>query len=140
MKAAASTIFATLALGLGVLALSSAQTAPPKLAGITAKDPFPNGCVSCHVKMPDQDVRLNLIQKTVKKHPSIASVKTVPTDCMKCHKAGTKTAMSVGIHKMHYSKGEKSLFVQKFGGECLNCHTLDPKTFKMSVKSGAKNW
>ncbi len=125
-------------------ALVVAQQKPkpvPALAGITAKDPFPNGCVSCHVVLPDgKDVRLNAALKMIK-HPNvIGNVKKVPTDCGMCHKSGSSKGVEKLIHKMHYGKKDKSTFVLEFGGQCLSCHSLDPATGKMSIKTGAKNW
>jgi len=34
---------------------------PPPLAGITAVDPFPQGCVDCHIVLPNgEDHRMNV--------------------------------------------------------------------------------
>lgn len=35
------------------------------IPGITAEDPFPRGCVDCHVNMPDRnmDVRLSTLMR-----------------------------------------------------------------------------
>lgn len=113
----------------------------PALPGITAKDPFPNGCVSCHVITPDhRDMRLGPLLKTLKHRNVDAVVKIVPNDCGKCHRAGTEKGLEKQFHKMHFGKKEKSVFVTEFGGQCLNCHALDPTTGKMTVKSGPRNW
>ena len=114
-----------------------AQTGVAKMT----KDPFPNGCVSCHTKLPDgRDLRLPAALKMVPGHPNVASiVKTVPADCKKCH-AGDSRALSMVVHKMHFGKGDKSEFVQKFGGSCVACHRFNPKTNRMDVKTGTKNW
>lgn len=147
MKVVITAIVATLIGAGGILLVrpvvqqASAQSKPPTLIGINSKDPFPSGCVSCHIKLPDKDVRLNVMLAKVGKHPNITSVvKVVPTDCAKCHKEGSARSLSVSSHKMHFQNPTKSEFISKFGGQCLNCHKLDAKTFKMSVKSGAKNW
>lgn len=123
-------------------ATTEAQKPAPGLPGVTAKDPFPEGCVSCHVKLPDgRDMRLNAALKAVEGHPSVtAMVKSAPADCKKCHTKASGMGLELVLHKAHYGKGEKSHFVQEFGGSCLACHALDVKTGKMTVKSGPKNW
>jgi len=48
------------------MAISPARNIP----GLTAEDKFPNGCVDCHIKMPDinQDERIStLMSKWIKK-------------------------------------------------------------------------
>ncbi|HXH60953.1 MAG TPA: hypothetical protein VNI20_06305 [Fimbriimonadaceae bacterium] len=127
---------------IGVAGVSLPQSKEGETA-TPVKDPFPNGCVSCHITTPEgMDVRLNVLTKNIKGHPNIASfVKVVPTDCMKCHKDGGKIpSMDVVVHKAHFAKGEESIFVEKFNGDCKACHVLDMKTYEMGVKSGAKNW
>jgi hypothetical protein len=129
-------------LALGLQDTTKPQDRTAKVPGVTAKDPFPQGCVSCHVKLPDgRDVRLNNAIKLVKGHPDIAKiVAVVPTDCKKCHFAGGEKGLEKILHKMHYGKQEKSIYVQEFGEGCLNCHTVALKTGKMTVKSAPKNW
>ena len=106
-----------------------------------AKDPFKNGCVSCHVVLPDgTDKRLNTAIKAIKGHPALTMVKNVPGDCGKCHGKGKVSKLSFSLHKQHYEKGEKSVFLKELKGSCTSCHSLDVKTGKVSVKSGAKNW
>lgn len=119
------------------------KTADTNLPGITTKDAFPNGCVSCHIgKSPDGDHRLNIDLKKIKAHPDVTSmVKVVPKDCGKCHKAGPKPAsLNAALHKVHYGREAASLFVKKFQGSCLHCHALNVKTGVMTMKSGTKNW
>lgn len=126
----------------GVTAMSSS---PQKggLPGVTAKDPFPKGCVSCHIKTPKGDERrLSADIRKVKGHPDVSQMmKVIPKDCAMCHKGGPKPApINTAIHKAHYSKQSASLFVKQFGGSCLACHAMDAKTGAVTVKSGPKNW
>jgi nitrate/TMAO reductase-like tetraheme cytochrome c subunit len=107
----------------------------------SAKPDAKNGCVSCHVVLPDgTDKRLNTAVKAIKGHPALAMVKVVPSDCGKCHGKGKVSKLSVALHRLHYEKGEKSAFLKELKGSCTSCHSLDAKTGKVSVKSGAKNW
>lgn len=128
---------AAAALACGLVTAQTAKSVP----GLTGKDPYPNGCVSCHVKSAGRDTRLNVDLKKIKGHPNVAGiVKTAPTDCAKCHAANSPNAISIVLHRAHFGKMGKSVFVQKFGGNCLSCHSFDPKTSRMKVKSGPKNW
>ena len=136
------------ALGLAI-AVGTIYASPPYqkaagvgLPGITTKDAFPKGCVSCHVKASGGDLRLNVGLKKVKGHPDVAGmVKTVPKDCGMCHKAGpTPAPLKTALHKAHYGKKGASLFVKKYQGSCLSCHSLNTKTGAMTTKSGPKNW
>lgn len=110
--------------------------------GEKAKDAFPNGCVSCHVDLGDgKDHRLNTLLGKVATHPKLTVIKNVPNDCGMCHKPGSKMeGFNTLMHKVHYGKQAESEFVKLFGGSCLNCHALDPKTGKVTPKSGPKNW
>lgn len=129
---------------MGILftgALWAADITP--LAGITADDQHPNGCVDCHVKVSDEkDYRMPAELKNIEKHPPVEKlVKVVPNDCLKCHKEGAKAgAFNQVIHEVHFSNPKENHFVSNYKGDCLNCHTLDMNTYKMSVKSGPANW
>ncbi|MBI5708031.1 MAG: hypothetical protein HZC36_13700 [Armatimonadetes bacterium] len=141
-----SILASILPVAIGALAVgfgSSLQTpAPsPKIPGLTAPDKFPNGCVDCHIKLPNEDVRLNVALKTVKHHPSVAGLKTIPTDCGRCHRDGSPAGvLKTVLHKAHFQKKAESKFVTMFQGNCLACHALDAATGKVTVKSGPKNW
>lgn len=120
--------------------LSGAMALPIEPGQKGAKDPFPDGCVSCHAKVPDGDHRLNVMLGKVK-HPNMASVKTVPGDCVRCHRpAAQKPSFGQMVHRQHFSRGEASEFVKKFRGDCAHCHDMDGKTGKVTNKSGPKNW
>ena len=113
------------------------------LAGITAKDEHPNGCVDCHVKVSDErDYRLNIELAHLEKHPKIDQiVKVAPADCLKCHKEGAKAGpLNLITHRSHYENPTENHFVSSYKGDCLNCHSLDMNTFKMGMKSGPANW
>jgi hypothetical protein len=121
-------VFAVIALG----------ASPFGAARQDSKDPFPNGCVSCHAKVSDGDHRLQAMLAK-KKHASLANVVNVPGDCMKCHKSKSPT-FGQSVHKQHFGRGSASAFVEKFKGDCSHCHRVDPKTGKATFKSGKKNW
>ncbi len=116
--------------------------AAANLPGITVKDPYPMGCVSCHLNEKGQDRRVSTwLAQTVQNHPNVKSLKTIPTDCMVCHvKDGTAEPMNVAMHKSHYKNGSKNGFVQFYGGSCLSCHALSQATWETTVKSGPRNW
>ena len=139
--------------------------APPsfrKIPGITADDAFPGGCVSCHVKLPDRDVRISTILKewatkvpaeflerikgaapkgmTLKgKHPDASfALKDIPKSCMMCHGAASKMAppMQQMTHLIHLTGGEKNHFLTGFQGECTHCHKMNATTGMWTIPSG----
>lgn len=130
----------------GVLLLCGAsawaQTAAANLPGITTKDPYPMGCVSCHLNEKGQDRRVaTWLMQQVKTHPNVKSLKTIPDDCMVCHvQGGTAAPMNTVMHKSHYINLGKNGFVQFYGGLCLSCHALNQSTWATVVKSGPRNW
>jgi hypothetical protein len=128
--------------GGGVLSAQSAGDRP-FLPGVAAKDPFPNGCVDCHIDQGDgKDSRVTAELAKINGHPKIDKiVKIVPKDCLICHKAGPKPPVfNLAMHKVHFAKPSENAFVTAYKGACLNCHSLDLSTGQMSVKSGPKNW
>ena len=107
---------------------------PRAIPGITAKDAFPQGCVSCHMKVPDGDMRLSvMLGKLPKKHPPI-NAKDIPASCRKCHAAASKKPFAPFVHRIHLGN-DKGLFLSKFQGECTHCHKLDRKTGVWSMPS-----
>jgi len=162
---------AALVLSTTLLALAPAGAAPAasqtptirQIPGITAKDAYPNGCVDCHVKGKDDDMRMSalmakwvsgpsaaLVQKSkaasvdpakIKgKHPAMANVKTnVPQTCLAgCHKKGSTIAPPFGqlMHLIHLVGGGQNRFLSASQGECTHCHKLDQKTGAWKVASG----
>jgi hypothetical protein len=131
---------------------------PParKIPGLTAEDKFPNGCVDCHINMPDikKDERISTLMsrwdkkiepKLLKKaqdvspgrvtikgtHPqSRASLKNIPAACITCHSNMSRTAppFAAMIHAIHLTGGEDNHFLTIFQGECTYCHKLNAAT------------
>jgi hypothetical protein len=129
----------------GTIVLSAQATGGETsfLPGITVKDPYPNGCVDCHIDQGGgKDSRVMAELAKINAHPKVDKiVKTVPKDCLICHKAGPKPPVfSQAMHLVHFQKPSENAFVTAYKGACLNCHTLDLSTGVMSVKSGPKNW
>ena len=130
-----------------------------------AADPFPNGCVSCHVvdKETGKDHRLStqlkewtagkvepgLLAKskatapagvTLKgKHPAAEdSLEDIPAACLDCHDAGSKKAPPFArlLHLAHLTGGPKNVYVTTFKGDCSNCHKLNVQTGEWTLPSG----
>lgn len=140
--------------------------APPRaIPGITAEDPFPQACVSCHVVLPDgMDVRLSTLLrhwsegadsvlvrvaqsaapsgvKLTGKHPAPPSgTMNIPADCLTCHNRESALAPPFTrlIHRIHLAGGETSLYVSMFQGECTYCHKLDLTSGAWSIPSGTE--
>jgi len=135
----------------------------PSLAAATI-DPYPNGCVSCHVvdKTKGTDHRLSvalakwtagkvdpgLLAKSKAssptglalkgKHPSAEdSLEDIPSGCLDCHSADSKKAppFSRLMHVVHLT-GANNTYVANYKGDCTNCHKLDTKTGEWSTASG----
>jgi hypothetical protein len=130
---------------------------------LLAQDPYPKGCVDCHVKragMPtpiSSDIKswtVNVDPKLVArlqpaapkgvtlkgKHPNVAAmVKEIPSGCLKCHAQGSKMAppLSAIAHIVHLT-GEKNPFLTTLRGECASCHKLNAATGEMVLASAAE--
>lgn len=139
--------------------------APPVRAipGITADDPFPQACVSCHIVLPDgRDVRLSTLMthwmdgvdslllaaaqsaapagvRLIGRHPDATmSLSDIPAGCLSCH-GGAATAappFSRLMHRTHLVGGSDSVFLSTFQGECTYCHKLDKTSGAWSIPSG----
>jgi hypothetical protein len=159
-------IFTVMGQPQGEVKDSVTQAPPPvrKIPGITTEDPFPHGCVDCHINHPEMnmDVRISTLMKQwndkveptfltkaqvcapsgVKlkgKHPIVANaLKDIPAGCLKCHSKVSTVAppFSKMLHIIHLSGGEKNHFLTLFQGECTYCHKLDLSTGKWSLPSG----
>lgn len=122
----------------------------------TAQTPtFPNGCVDCHAKVKEGDMRITTLMapwtkavppKTLAKFPKAMALKgkhppvtgkDIPGACLKCHSGASKTipAMAPLIHILHFT-GEPNQFVKKFGADCRHCHKFEAKTAVMKLPSG----
>ncbi|HSM15183.1 MAG TPA: hypothetical protein VLA66_14030 [Thermoanaerobaculia bacterium] len=137
---------------------------PPRaIPGITAEDPHPMACVSCHRNMPEigLDARLSTAMEKWRdavderlmtkaraaapagatlagRHPSATSaLADVPAACAKCHSASSKRAPELSrlLHLVHLSPDPDNHFLSVFGGECTHCHKLDAATGEWSVPS-----
>jgi len=143
-----------------------AQTpAVRQIPGITAKDPYPNGCVDCHVAGRDADMRMSVLMtqwmvavpaalvdkakaasadatKIKGKHPAVPNAKTnLPQTCAGvCHKAGSTIAPPFGrlLHLIHLTGGAKNRFLTAQQGDCTHCHKLDQKTGAWKTASGSE--
>jgi hypothetical protein len=143
---------------------SAAARHAPKIPCITAEDPFPRGCVDCHINLPQQsrDVRLSTLLKAwaVKvepdllrkaqaaapagvmlkgRHPAVTSaLQNIPAGCIKCHGRDSKKAPSFTrlIHVLHLDGGDSNHYLTEFQGACTLCHKLDAKTGVWSIPSG----
>jgi hypothetical protein len=137
MKRRAVVLFAIAA--LAAVTFAAPPATPRAIPGITAKDAFPQACVSCHMKVPDGDMRLSaMLSKLPKKHPAI-NAKDIPASCRKWHAAASKKIPPLAplLHRIHLGK-DKGLFLSKFQGECTHCHKLDRKTGVWSMPTGAE--
>jgi len=138
----------------------------PSLPGITSRDPFPRGCVDCHVVLPEEnrDVRistlmtvlsgqvppellarvqaLNLSGKTLQgRHPIVSeTLNDIPSGCLKCHTTNSDIAppFSGLIHLLHLGGGNNH-YMSLFQGQCLYCHKYNGKTGAWSIPSGPEN-
>ena len=135
-------------------AVAPAQPKVRAIPGVTAEDRFPGGCVDCHVKMPEMDVRISTLMKQWSekvpapllakaeaaaptgaklqgKHPLVPqSLGDIPAGCLKCHgKNATKAPPFARLlHAIHLTGGEQNHFLTLFQGECTYCHKLDVAT------------
>jgi cytochrome c553 len=148
---------------LAASALAATLVALPTTA-LAAVDPYPNGCVSCHVldKAKGVDERLSvalaawtagkiepgLLAKskaaaptglTLKgKHPaSEDSLEDIPGACLDCHDAGSKKAPSFVrlLHLVHLAGGVNNSYVTTFKSDCMHCHKLNTQTGEWSMPS-----
>jgi len=157
---AASPLFSESATGPEPLKLPPAREIP----GITADDPFPLGCVDCHIQLPElnQDERIStwmakwteqvepaLLEKAHAVSPeglvlngihpkATASLKNIPAACFACHDKLVKKAPPLAplIHTIHLTGGEENHFLTLFQGECTHCHKLNRETGQWTIPSG----
>jgi hypothetical protein len=149
----------------GPLPVGEGEAAVPaarKIPGITTTDAFPRGCVDCHVKRPDKDVRISTLMKqwnekvdarlldqaraatsegaTLKgKHPPVGkALEDIPAACLKCHNNMPKGAPALAkmLHRAHLSTNPDNHFMTLFQGECTHCHKLKLETGEWSMPSG----
>lgn len=157
---------ASMLLPCAVLPLTARATERPlpEIAGITAADPFPNGCVDCHIDRPTErmDVRISTLLKRWHEqidakvlarvrtiagdgveltghHPQLPaqSYEDIPRSCMQCHSGALRDVPALGpmLHVLHLSGGRENHFLTRFGGACTYCHKFDNDTGAWSVPS-----
>lgn len=143
--------------------VATALVALPTI-GLAAVDPYPNGCVSCHVldKAKGVDNRLSVALKewtagkiepgllakskaaapaglALKgKHPAAEdSLEDIPGACLDCHDAGSKKAPSFLrlLHLVHLAGGVNNAYVTTFKSDCMHCHKLNTQTGEWSMPS-----
>lgn len=157
-------LFTFLAAGLASGQPNQAPPPPPrKIPGITTEDPYPHGCVDCHLNYAavNLDTRFRtllngwhdkvepaLLAKAQAsapkeiilrgKHPNASSaLVNIPAQCLTCHNKTSKTAPPFAplIHSIHFTGGEKNHFLTLFQGECTYCHKLDLATGHWTIPS-----
>ncbi len=141
---------------------------PParKIPGLTSEDKFPNGCVDCHINMPDinQDERIstlmsrwteNVETKLLEKAQSVASdiklkgvhppakesLGDIPSACLNCHSSTSKNAappFAALLHLIHLTGGDENHFMTIFQGECTHCHKINVATGRWTIPSGSE--
>lgn len=139
---------------------------PParKIPGLTTEDKFPNGCVDCHINMPDikKDERIstlmskwnkNVESKLLKKAQAVASagvalkgihppapesLKNIPADCSACHDKTSRSAppLAALLHTIHLTGGDDNHYLTIFQGECTYCHKMNVATGVWTMPSG----
>jgi len=145
---------------VAVLLPSIAFANPPQ--NTPGPDRFPNGCVDCHVQLPDRDVRLSTVMKQwseqvppallekarrvagsrplTGRHPAVTRATTdVPVACLSCHGRESTVAPPLGslLHAIHLGGGEKNHFIALFDGSCTHCHKVADDG-QLTVASGAE--
>jgi hypothetical protein len=148
---------------LAAVPVSTQTPAVRQIPGLTAKDPYPNGCVDCHVATKDGDMRLSTMMaawtkavpepllakaraassdpaKVKGKHLPMPNVKAnTPQTCLAgCHKKGSVIAPPFAhlMHIIHLVGGADNRFIAQNQGECTYCHKLDQKTGTWRVGTG----
>lgn len=148
---------------------SEAQEAPPppprSIPGVTADDPFPAACVSCHIVLPDgMDVRLSTLMSQWEggvepplleaaqasaptgvtltgRHPPMGDAsRDIPAACLTCHGRTSNIAPPFArlMHRVHLGGGPTSIFLTAFQGECTYCHKLDLTSGAWSLPSASE--
>ena len=104
------------------------------LLQVAGKDPYNNGCVSCHKKTADVDRSLPAYVKKISGHPEVREA-TVNA-CYVCHERQKNPELYKrffrGIHKAHW--GSETFYI-KLKGQCFSCHTVETNGV-----SGIKNY
>lgn len=134
-----------------------------EIPGLTIEDKFPDGCVDCHINMPErkQDERISTLmsgwtikidEKLLNKvrkvfpntelkgvHPLAAeSLEDIPSACIACHRSTSDTAPPFAelLHVIHLTGLNENHFLTIFQGECTHCHKLNAETGAWTMPSG----
>ncbi len=111
--------------------------------GTAVADPYPEGCVSCHVQTEAADLRLSTLLE-MKGHARGANrTVEVPTGCNRCHapdNQGVAPSTRNLVHSIHFEYPLENTFVTQYGGECTHCHVMDGSTGNVAIKTGKRNW
>jgi len=110
------------------------QPANKTLLEAAAKDPYEDGCVSCHKKTEEVDRSLPVYVDKIPGHPEVKDA-TV-NSCYNCHEAEKNYSLYkkfyTGIHRPHW---ESETFYVKQKANCFSCHTVESNGV-----SGIKNY
>lgn len=110
------------------------STAAATLFDAAGKDPYTNGCVSCHKKEGDVDRSLPAYVKRIAGHPDVKE--STVNACYVCHDPQKKFNLYKrfvrGMHKTHWGS---DTFYGKLKGQCYSCHTVETNGV-----SGIKNY
>lgn len=95
----------------------------------SAKNTGKGVCASCHVKMPEMDVRLVVEAMKQKGHPDLEKLgkdwklgEWTVNECLTCHaSSNSRIAFKRVLHKIHLTS---KYFTPKYNGSCLTCHVL----------------
>ncbi len=145
-------------------AVTHAEERASPVGSVATADGYPQGCIDCHLNMPDigVDARLSTalemwiqgvpveLMSTARramtgsgtlagKHPRvIESLQDIPYACMGCHDAYAAEAPAFAplMHLIHLTGGDESHFLTLFQGECTHCHKLDAQTGQWRLPSG----
>lgn len=159
-----SAVFTTTLAANAVAAEPQGTPGNPPAGAVTAKDPFPNGCVDCHLNYPERnmDVRLSTLlvgwrkeveprllakaraasapgAKLAGKHPAAAgSLSSIPGGCLTCHRESSTRAPAFApmIHAIHLTGGPENHYIAHFQGACTHCHKVDAATGRIRVPTG----
>jgi len=136
---------------------------PRQVPGLNAPDPFPNGCVDCHINMKERnlDTRFSTLMakwadgveprllaaakaaaadstKIKGKHLKLSVAKMeIPDGCLKCHGSSSTAAPPFArlMHLVHLTGGDANPYMEHFNGDCTPCHKLNKQTGTWSVAS-----
>lgn len=145
----------------------AASQLPREVPGITVPDAFPQGCVDCHLRYPEQalDVRFSTLLSgwarevepglmemarsasrpgvtLVGRHPEVDAevLSRIPRSCISCHTRRVDEAPDFPslTHLIHLRGGGQNPFLSVFGAECTHCHKMDPDRGTWTVPSAAE--